>query len=125
MRRTDAWSAPSWSALGRRLELRTWRSTHRAGPGHGRALFSFAEDQAAHSGSTAVELYTNEAMVENIQLYPGSDTSRPDDVSSDGYGACTSERAWTLGNFGVSLDWRDATPDGLTGFIIRRSSSAC
>ena len=40
------------------------------GLGHGRALVSFAERQAREQGLTAVELYTNEAMAENIELYP-------------------------------------------------------
>jgi ribosomal protein S18 acetylase RimI-like enzyme len=38
--------------------------------GHGRALVSFAESHARERGLTAVELYTNEAMAENIELYP-------------------------------------------------------
>jgi ribosomal protein S18 acetylase RimI-like enzyme len=40
------------------------------GQGHGRALVSFAEDHARALGLAAVELYTNEAMVENLLLYP-------------------------------------------------------
>jgi len=40
------------------------------GLGHGRALVSFAESHARERGLTAVELYTNEAMAENIELYP-------------------------------------------------------
>lgn len=40
------------------------------GAGHGRALIAFAESRALDLGLTAVELYTNEAMVENLQLYP-------------------------------------------------------
>ena len=40
------------------------------GRGHGRALVAFAEQQAFDLGLVAVELYTNEAMVENLQLYP-------------------------------------------------------
>ena len=39
------------------------------GLGHGRALVSFAETRARERGLTAVELYTNEAMVENLALY--------------------------------------------------------
>lgn len=42
----------------------------RQGLGHGRALIAFAEQQASDLGLTAVELYTNEAMVENLRLYP-------------------------------------------------------
>ena len=40
------------------------------GLGHGRALISFAESHARERSLTAVELYTNEAMAENIELYP-------------------------------------------------------
>jgi len=40
------------------------------GRGHGGALVSFAESHARESRLTAVELYTNEAMVENLALYP-------------------------------------------------------
>ena len=40
------------------------------GLGHGRALVSFAETRARDLGLGAVELYTNEAMVENLALYP-------------------------------------------------------
>ena len=40
------------------------------GQGHGRALVSFAEEHARELGLAAVELYTNEAMVENLRLYP-------------------------------------------------------
>jgi len=40
------------------------------GHGHGRALVSFAESHARERGLGAVELYTNEAMSENIELYP-------------------------------------------------------
>ena len=40
------------------------------GLGHGRTLVSFAESHARERGLAAVELYTNEAMVENIDIYP-------------------------------------------------------
>jgi ribosomal protein S18 acetylase RimI-like enzyme len=40
------------------------------GLGHGRALVSFAESHAHERGLAAVELYTNEAMTENVELYP-------------------------------------------------------
>ena len=40
------------------------------GHGYGRALIAFAESRARELGLTAVELYTNEAMVENLRLYP-------------------------------------------------------
>ena len=40
------------------------------GLGHGRTLVGFAESRARELGLEAVELYTNEAMVENLRLYP-------------------------------------------------------
>lgn len=40
------------------------------GAGHGRALISFAEDRGRQLGLPYVELYTNEAMTENLELYP-------------------------------------------------------
>jgi GNAT superfamily N-acetyltransferase len=43
------------------------------GQGLGRALIEFAEQHARNLGLTAVELYTNEAMVENLRLYPRLD----------------------------------------------------
>ncbi|MGE5767914.1 MAG: GNAT family N-acetyltransferase, partial [Bacteroidota bacterium] len=39
------------------------------GKGHGRTLMDFAERAARQRGHAAVELYTNEVMVENIALY--------------------------------------------------------
>jgi ribosomal protein S18 acetylase RimI-like enzyme len=41
----------------------------RQGLGHGRALIEFAEQHALELDLRAVELYTNEAMVENLRLY--------------------------------------------------------
>jgi ribosomal protein S18 acetylase RimI-like enzyme len=38
--------------------------------GYGHALIAFAEERARELGLPAVTLYTNEAMVENLQLYP-------------------------------------------------------
>jgi ribosomal protein S18 acetylase RimI-like enzyme len=39
------------------------------GRGHGRTLIAFAESVARETGRSAIRLYTNEAMVENIGLY--------------------------------------------------------
>lgn len=39
------------------------------GKGYGRALMLFAEQQARRSGLSAVTLFTNELMHENIELY--------------------------------------------------------
>ena len=40
------------------------------GEGHGRRLIDFVEAEARATGRSAVELYTNEKMSENIRLYP-------------------------------------------------------
>lgn len=39
------------------------------GRGHGRALIAFAESVAREQGLAAIQLYTNEAMTENVALY--------------------------------------------------------
>ena len=39
------------------------------GQGHGRRLIAFAEDLARQAGCRALDLYTNEAMTENLSLY--------------------------------------------------------
>jgi ribosomal protein S18 acetylase RimI-like enzyme len=39
------------------------------GRGNGRALLAFAEEQARALGLTELRLYTNAAMIENIELY--------------------------------------------------------
>jgi GNAT superfamily N-acetyltransferase len=58
-------------AAGDALELENVAvAPDRQGHGHGRALIAFAEQRALELGLAAVELYTNEAMVENVQLYP-------------------------------------------------------
>jgi len=40
------------------------------GRGLGRALVNFAEQQAVAAGLSALELYTNAKMTENLELYP-------------------------------------------------------
>lgn len=40
------------------------------GQGHGKALIGFCEESARSMGLRGVTLYTNAAMVENLQLYP-------------------------------------------------------
>lgn len=42
----------------------------RQGRGYGRALVEYAEEQASASGFARIRLYTNEAMRENLSLYP-------------------------------------------------------
>jgi len=41
----------------------------RQGKGFGKALLAFAEDEARRQGFSALRLYTNENMTENIALY--------------------------------------------------------
>jgi ribosomal protein S18 acetylase RimI-like enzyme len=55
------------------------------GHGHGRALVSFAESHARERGLGAVELYTNEAMTENIELYPRLGYVETERRTEDGY----------------------------------------
>jgi ribosomal protein S18 acetylase RimI-like enzyme len=55
------------------------------GLGHGRALVSFAEIRARELGLAAVELYTNEAMADNIALYPRLGYRETDRRVEDGY----------------------------------------
>jgi len=55
------------------------------GLGHGRALVRFAESRARELGLEAVELYTNEAMVENLRLYPRLGFVETERRVEDGY----------------------------------------
>ena len=57
----------------------------RQGLGLGRELIAFAEQHAVELGLTAVELYTNEAMVENLELYPRLGFVETDRRVEDGY----------------------------------------
>lgn len=41
-----------------------------SGQGIGRTLIKYAEDAARQAGLRAIELYTNEAMTENLAMYP-------------------------------------------------------
>lgn len=40
------------------------------GRGYGKLLVSFAEETACKAGFSQISLYTNEAMTENLQMYP-------------------------------------------------------
>ena len=57
----------------------------RQGRGFGRALIAFAEGQAQELGLPAVTLYTNEAMVENLRLYPRLGFIETERRVEDGY----------------------------------------
>jgi ribosomal protein S18 acetylase RimI-like enzyme len=55
------------------------------GLGIGRALVAHAETLAAGAGLEAVELYTNQAMTENLRLYPRLGYVETGRRSEDGY----------------------------------------
>jgi ribosomal protein S18 acetylase RimI-like enzyme len=53
--------------------------------GHGRALLAFAENEARRLGLTAIRLYTNAAMTENLAYYPRLGFRETDRREEDGY----------------------------------------
>jgi len=53
--------------------------------GHGRALLAFAEDEARRLGLSAIRLYTNAAMTENLAYYPRLGFRETDRREEDGY----------------------------------------
>jgi GNAT superfamily N-acetyltransferase len=55
------------------------------GHGYGRALIGFAEEHARQLALRAVTLYTNEAMSENLHLYPRLGYVETDRRVEDGY----------------------------------------
>jgi ribosomal protein S18 acetylase RimI-like enzyme len=55
------------------------------GQGHGRALIGFAEQRARDLGLRTVTLYTNEAMHENLGLYPRLGFVESERRMEDGY----------------------------------------
>jgi ribosomal protein S18 acetylase RimI-like enzyme len=55
------------------------------GRGCGRELIAFAERHAQELGLESVSLYTNEAMVENLRLYPRLGYVETDRRLEDGY----------------------------------------
>jgi len=55
------------------------------GRGYGRELMAFAEGHARELGLGAVVLYTNEAMVENLRLYPRLGFVETERRVEDGY----------------------------------------
>lgn len=55
------------------------------GRGYGRELIAFAERRALELGLESVSLYTNEAMVENLRLYPRLGYEETDRRLEDGY----------------------------------------
>lgn len=55
------------------------------GKGYGRALLAFAEDEARRLGLTAIRLYTNAAMTENLAYYPRLGFRETDRREEDGY----------------------------------------
>jgi ribosomal protein S18 acetylase RimI-like enzyme len=55
------------------------------GKGHGRALLAFAEAEARRLGLSALRLYTNAAMTENLAYYPRLGFRETDRREEDGY----------------------------------------
>jgi len=56
-----------------------------AGQGVGRDLINFAEQKARESGLVAIELYTNEAMTENLLMYPNLGYQETARKTQDGF----------------------------------------
>jgi Acetyltransferase (GNAT) family len=65
--------AAMWFSIRREIiciwRLWPWWPEH-SGKGLGRGLIGFVEHVARRDGFQAVELYTNEAMTENLAMYP-------------------------------------------------------
>ena len=53
--------------------------------GHGRMLLAFAEREARRLGLTAIRLYTNAAMIENLSYYPRLGFRETDRREEEGY----------------------------------------
>jgi GNAT superfamily N-acetyltransferase len=58
--------------------------TH-SGNGYGKKLIQFVEETALRQGLNAVELYTNEAMSENLAMYPKLGYVETERKEQDGY----------------------------------------
>ena len=55
------------------------------GHGLGRSLMTFAEDEAARRGLTELRLYTNELMIENVDIYGRLGFDEVERRTEDGY----------------------------------------
>ncbi len=60
-------------------------SSHHTGHGIGRRLIAYVESTAKQCGLVAVELYTNEAMIENLRLYPKLGYQETNREEQDGF----------------------------------------
>lgn len=60
-------------------------SPNQAGKGFGKQLIKYAEKAARDNGLNAVELYTNEAMTENLAMYPSLGYLEIERKEQDGY----------------------------------------
>lgn len=56
-----------------------------AGRGVGKSLLSFVETSAKEMGATAIHLYTNAAMTENLTMYPALGYTATDRRTEDGF----------------------------------------
>ncbi|AYD01057.1 GNAT family N-acetyltransferase [Neorhizobium sp. NCHU2750] len=56
-----------------------------AGKGVGKSLIGFCEAEARRQGLSAIELYTNEKMIENLSIYPRLGYVETDRRSENGF----------------------------------------
>jgi ribosomal protein S18 acetylase RimI-like enzyme len=70
------------------------------GRGYGRELIRFAEERARELGLDAVTLYTNEAMTENLRLYPRLGYAVSERRVEDGYRRVYFEKHLDAGDSG-------------------------
>ncbi len=56
-----------------------------AGQGIGKKLFNYVEQAASEKGFKTIELYTNEAMTENLDMYPRLGYVEIDRHQQDGF----------------------------------------
>ena len=80
--------------------------TH-AGSGIGRRLMEHVEQEAMSGGFAAVELYTNEAMTENLSLYPKLGYLETDRRRQDGF-----DRVFFRKNLRSQQKGRGSHPEG-------------
>lgn len=57
----------------------------KSGKGIGRSLTEYVEHAARKAGMNAVELYTNEAMTENLEMYPKFGYAETERKQQDGF----------------------------------------
>jgi GNAT superfamily N-acetyltransferase len=73
---------------------------HAAGQGVGKALIRFCEDVGRQRGAESVHLYTNEKMVENLQIYPRLGYVEVNRRTDDGFNRVYFEKSLSEGERG-------------------------